>query len=249
MAPLIDPRRHAPPMSSTPTISVITPLYNESEQVAHFLHHLADLTGWHETILIDASTTPAARTYITRLRAQPPPAVTVLTSPTAGRAVQMNLGAQHASGTILLFLHCDTRLPPRAMQQIKTACQSGTVWGRFCIRLDAAGGGYRLIATMMNLRSRLRRLATGDQAMFVTAAQFAQSGGFPTIALMEDIALSTTLGRHAKPALIPDAVTTSARRWQQRGLITTILLMWKIRLCYWLGVSPTRLNQWYRDAR
>ncbi len=163
-----------------------------------------------------------------------------------GRARQMSTGATQARGEILLFLHADTQLPANAFEQIARARSEGYRWGRFDVCLDGKHWLFRIIERMMNWRSCLTHIATGDQAIFVEANLFRQIGGYPNIALMEDIALSKRLRRRAKMKCLPATVVTSSRRWQQHGIVRTVLTMWLLRLLYALGVSPTRLARMYR---
>lgn len=161
----------------------------------------------------------------------------------------MNYGAGQCAGDVLLFLHCDTRLPRDALRRVEEAVARGYVWGRFDIVLDDRRWIYRVIETMINLRSRIRRLATGDQAVFVQTEAFNRCGGFPEIPLMEDIAICKRLNAMGRPTLIRAPVTTSARRWRNRGPIRTILLMWKMRFLFWIGADPKKLAMMYRDER
>lgn len=162
-----------------------------------------------------------------------------------GRAIQMNEGAAAANGDVLLFLHADTRLPDNADRLVIDGLKaSGKVWGRFDVQFDG-DGALRIIAAMMNLRSRLTGIATGDQTIFVTRAAFDQAGGFPPIALMEDIALSTKLKRLGRPLRLAARVTTSGQRWRKNGTMRTVLLMWSLRLRYFFGADPDRLARAY----
>ena len=162
-----------------------------------------------------------------------------------GRAAQMNAGAAEAHADILLFLHADTRLPPQALSHVRAAIQAGHLWGRFDVRLDGARPAYRVIERFMNLRSALTGIATGDQAVFVRRDIFRQLGGYAPIALMEDIELSARLKRRQRPARVRAPVVTSARRWEQHGILRTVLRMWALRFLYRVGVSPVRLARWY----
>ena len=160
----------------------------------------------------------------------------------------MNAGAAAACGDVLLFLHADTRLPENADRLVRDGlARSGRGWGRFDVRFDG-GGLLALVATMMNWRSRATGIATGDQAMFMTRAAFEGTGGFPPIALMEDVALSARLKRISRPLCLAARVTTSARRWHRHGVLRTILLMWKLRLAFYFGADPIRLAQAYGYA-
>ena len=146
---------------------------------------------------------------------------------------------------ILLFLHADTALPENADHCIRQVLQSGAVWGRFDVRIDSPRPVFRLIETLMNLRSRWSGVATGDQAVFVRRTAFEAVGGFEDIALMEDIALSRALLRLSRPACLRQRVTTSARRWEQHGVWRTVLLMWRLRAAYFFGANPARLARQY----
>ncbi len=163
-----------------------------------------------------------------------------------GRAAQMNRGAAIAHGEILLFLHVDTRLPPNADRLITAALDgAGHRWGRFDVRLSGHHPLLRIVEGLMNLRSRLSGISTGDQAIFVRRADFESVGGFPDIALMEDIALSRRLKRLARPCCLRQRLVTSSRRWEANGIVRTIALMWWLRLAYFLGADPARLRKRY----
>jgi len=159
----------------------------------------------------------------------------------AGRAAQMNRGAELADGRHLLFLHADSRLPAGLEKQFPFDAE----WGFFRLRLDHRAGIFRVIETAVNLRSRLTRIAGGDQGLFFSRAFFARLGSFPGIPLMEDIAICKAARHLAEPAIIDSAISSSSRRWQQHGVIRTILLMWSLRLAYWVGVDPVRLHRFY----
>ena len=160
-----------------------------------------------------------------------------------GRAAQMNAGALAASGArVLLFLHADTTLPPDADRLIAQALAgSQQVWGRFDVRIDGRHRLLRVVERMMNWRSRLSGIATGDQAIFVRREVFIALGGYPELPLMEDIALSKRLKRLGRPACLRAVVVTSGRRWEQHGVLRTIVLMWRLRASYFLGADPQQL--------
>jgi rSAM/selenodomain-associated transferase 2 len=157
-----------------------------------------------------------------------------------GRALQMHAGALAAHGDALLFLHADTRLPPQADELVEQALRNHA-WGRFDVMLDGAHPMFRVIAAMMNLRSRLTSVATGDQAIFMRRDFYFAAGGYPPLALMEDIAFSKRTRRLARPACLRQRVSTSSRRWERNGIWRTIFLMWRLRLAYFLGADPERL--------
>jgi rSAM/selenodomain-associated transferase 2 len=161
----------------------------------------------------------------------------------------MNLGARAAAGDILVFLHADTTLPVGALPAIAAALDAGTQWGRFDVRIEGRSPLLWMVARMMNARSRLTGIATGDQAIFARRDAFEAVGGFPAIPLMEDVALSRALRRRAPPCCLRLAVTTSARRWERHGVLRTIVLMWRLRLAYALGADPHRLAHRYDVER
>ena len=167
-----------------------------------------------------------------------------------GRAVQMNSGAALCKSDILLFLHADTEMTRPALDAVRAAMSRiEIVGGRFDVKLSGDSPIFSLIAFMINLRSRLTGISTGDQCQFVRREMFEHLGGFPDQPLMEDIVLSRRMKRIGKIASLRNKVTTSSRRWEQHGTFKTILLMWKLRLYYWLGITPDRLAAIYRDAR
>lgn len=173
----------------------------------------------------------------------------VLDSP-PGRARQMNRGAGMASGDVLLFLHADTFLPDTAMDDIcESLEQQNAVWGRFDVKLTGRHPVFRIIETLMNWRSCLTGIATGDQAVFVKREIFEAVDGYPRIALMEDIALSKRLKAYSRPLCVRARLTTSSRRWEQKGIYRTILLMWWLRFRYFMGTSPEHLADLYRGER
>src|SRR5262249_38463878 len=167
-----------------------------------------------------------------------------------GRAGQMNAGAVVARGEVLLFLYADTRLPTGYAASIARALERAeVVGGRFDVRLDAPGAVFRLTEWLINARSRMTRVATGDQAIFVRPTVFERIGGYPLVPLMEDIALTRAVKRLGPPVALRDRVVTSARRWQRHGVVRTVLLMWGLRAAYYAGISPARLARLYVDAR
>lgn len=164
-----------------------------------------------------------------------------------GRARQMTAGAARCDADVLLFVHADTRLPPDADRLVAAALADGRhVWGRFDVRIAGRPGMLAVVAKMMNLRSRMTGIATGDQAIFVTREAFDAVGGFPDQALMEDIELSKRLRRLSRPACLRNKVVTSGRRWETRGVWRTIVLMCRLRWGYWRGVAPEVLARLYR---
>lgn len=222
-------------------LSIIVPVLNEAPTLPLLLERLLRLQRHGcEIIIVDGGSTDESAAIVQC-------AGFALVRSVPGRARQMNAGAARASGTVLLFLHADTQLPEGVGVLIEQALSSGrTNWGRFDVRIAGRPAMLRMVAAMMNLRSRLTGIATGDQAMFVTRATFDAVGGFPDQPLMEDIALSARLRQTARPACIERCVTTSGRRWESRGVWRTILLMWYLRWQYWRGVPVSQLVRAYR---
>lgn len=223
-------------------ISVIIPVFNEENTIAATLERLRPLKP-EEIIVVDGGSTDRTRDILGGAD------VKFATSP-RGRAQQMNRGAEAATGDLLLFLHADTALPATAMSDIRSAMEDPRrVGGRFDIELDGRRWMFRVIGNLISLRSRLTRIATGDQGIFVRRKVFENLGGFPRIPLMEDIAFSRMLKRRGRVACLRSRVITSARRWEKEGVWRTILKMWALRLLYLAGVSPPRLKRFYGDAR
>ncbi len=228
-------------------ISIVIPAYNEGEAILDQLQGLFDGHKLEQCIVVDASEETVFDSVREKVFAAfPETTLNYIAANTKGRGAQMNTGAANSEGSILLFLHADTLLPEGALAQIQQGVEKGWHWGRFDLRFDNTGWLYRMIASSMNWRSRTSRIATGDQAMFMTRAAFDLVNGFDEIALMEDIAMSKKLKTIGPPLCLEAKVQTAARRWENKGLIRTILLMWWLRLAYWLGVSPERLAGWYR---
>ncbi|MBL8396190.1 MAG: TIGR04283 family arsenosugar biosynthesis glycosyltransferase [Candidatus Accumulibacter sp.] len=218
-----------------PFLSVILPVLNEAATLREQIAALTELRRRGMELLVvdggsDDGTPELLRPVADRLLEAP-----------RGRAVQMNAGAQASRGAVLLFLHVDTRLPAEAEQLVRTAIEGGAVWGRFDVRIDGCSPLLRVVERMMNWRSRLTSIATGDQAIFVRRAVFECLGGYPDLPLMEDIALSQSLKRMGRPACLRARVTTSGRRWEKHGVLRTILLMWRLRVSYFFGADPRQL--------
>lgn len=221
-------------------VSVVVPTLDEADTIAAALEALAPVrAAGGEVIVVDggsADTTDAlARARADRVIAAP-----------AGRARQMNAGAAIAVGDLLWFVHADCVPDHAAHEHLLAAFRSPQCeWARFGVRLSGQRPLFRAIAALMNLRSRLTGIATGDQAICVRRSVFDAIGGFPDIPLMEDVALSRALRRRSGPACLPVAVTTSSRRWERRGAWRTVWLMWSLRLAYWRGVDPALLARRY----
>ncbi|MEK6671616.1 MAG: TIGR04283 family arsenosugar biosynthesis glycosyltransferase [Nitrospirota bacterium] len=234
------------------TISVIIPTLNEERTVMATLARTATL-GFDELVVVDGGSTDETPSLVNsyRLSAQSSALSPVqwVTSP-PGRARQMNEGAKASRGEILLFLHADTQLPDDAKTIIDTTlADRQMVGGRFDVRFDRPSMWGTIISRMMNWRSRLSGLATGDQALFVRRSIFEQMGGFADMPLMEDIEFSRRLKQKGATAALTATVITSFRRWEQQGPLRTILLMWMLRFLYWIGVNTSHLAQWYKVIR
>lgn len=234
-------------MPIKPPLSVVVPVLNESGQIAERLAALAPLRARGVEVVVVDGGSDDGTADIARHGADQ-----VVKAP-RGRAAQMNAGALASRGQHLLFLHADTRLPPEADHLVHHALTAGpepALWGRFDVQIDGRLRGLRMVAAFMNARSRLTGIATGDQGLFMTRTAFDAVGGFPPIALMEDVAMSRRLLALGRPACLRERVTTSGRRWERHGLWRTIVLMWRLRLAYFLGADPNQLavRYGYRPA-
>ena len=223
-------------------LSIIIPCLNEEAGIHFFLRRLQGLRPQCELILVDGGSNDKTVQIAGSL-------VDQLIHCAPGRAMQMNAGAEMAASQTLLFLHADTFLPDDALIQIQQALSQGYRWGRFDIRLMGQHWLLPVISYMMNGRSAVTRIATGDQAIFVDKALFQQIGRYPNIAIMEDIALSKRLKEHGQSYRVLNRVESSARRWIHFGIYKTILLMWWLRLQYFLGVDPEQLAQQYKRGQ
>ncbi len=220
------------------------PVWREASGIVETLTALQPLRDLgHEVIVVDGGsddgTASLARPLCDRLLVSEP-----------GRAAQMNAGARKASGNVLLFLHADTRLPEDALAQLQQFHRSARHWGRFDVQLSGSRPLFRLVSWMINRRSRLSGIATGDQGMFVRASVFDALGGYASMPLMEDVELSRRLKLTSRPFCIRSPVITDSRRWEVNGAWRTIFLMWRLRWRFWRGESPESLATAYRtDVR
>jgi rSAM/selenodomain-associated transferase 2 len=221
-------------------LAVVVPTLNEAAAIERTLAALAPLRARGAAVIVadggsgDGTAALAA------------PFADAVIHSARGRALQMNAGAAAARGPWLLFLHADTILPPQADALIAGAFERGACWGRFDVRIDGRPALLRVVAALMNARSRWTGIATGDQAIFVERALFEQVGGFAELPLMEDVELSRRLRAIARPACLRAQVVTSGRRWEARGVWRTIVQMWRLRWRYWRGESAHVLAQAYR---
>ncbi|BAP88999.1 family 2 glycosyl transferase [Burkholderiales bacterium GJ-E10] len=224
-------------------ISLVIPMLDEADGLPSLLEHLRSFRNRGcEVLLVDGGSSDGSAELAEQA------GFCVLRAP-RGRAQQMNAGAHAAHGDILLFLHADTRLPANADTLITAALSGGSrVWGRFDVAIAGSAPMLRVVAFLMNRRSRWTGIATGDQAIFVRRVAFDAIGGFPDQALMEDLEASRRLKRISPPACLAARAVTSGRRWERNGVWRTILLMWRLRLAYRLGAPAETLARQYRPG-
>jgi rSAM/selenodomain-associated transferase 2 len=223
-------------------LSIIIPVLNEAQTLAGFLGYLQPLRDLgHEVIVVDGGSHDDSP--IVAL-----PLCDLLISTDSGRAGQMNAGAERATGDWLLFLHADTRLPEPFTGWLSIISHSDAQWGRFNLTLSGQQWLFRVIEICINWRSRVTQIATGDQALFIRRQQFSTMEGFANIPLMEDIELCSRLRRDFKPLCLLMPVITSSRRWEERGALRTIGLMWSLRWRYFFGADPVRLAKRYQQT-
>ncbi|WP_041067492.1 TIGR04283 family arsenosugar biosynthesis glycosyltransferase [Thiolapillus brandeum] len=223
-------------------ISIVMPCLDEAQNIISVLEPLQAMRArGHEVILVDGGS-----------RDQTPdlarPLVDLILETTAGRARQMNAGLARARGDIVWFLHADTLAPPDMDCRIMECLEAGgRPWGHCRVRLSGSHPSLRIIETFMNRRSCLTGIATGDQGIFAIRTTLLELGGYDEIPLMEDIALSRRLKKFCGPPLcLSRHLVTSARRWEDHGIWRTVLLMWQLRLAYFLGADPEKLAALYR---
>jgi len=232
------------PKQTLPSLAIVIPVFNEEKNLPNALKEIQrlELEASDELIFIDGGSNDNTKQLIQDAGFH------CLISE-AGRAKQMNMGAQNTKSEIILFLHIDTSISSSNISNIKKTYNQGFLSGRFNIRLSKNSLSYRIISFFINTRSCLTKVSTGDQGIFVSRDAFIAVGGFPTIALMEDVALSKKLKTLGKVACLQDELITSSRRWEHHGIVKTVLLMWKLRLLYWLGINPEKLAKMYRSTR
>ena len=231
------------------SIAVIIPTLNEERALPRTLQHL-EAHEFNEVIVVDGGSLDHTMSVLTHHLAQHNMGETQVIETDRGRAKQMNAGAAAARSDILLFLHADTQLPDNCRTDIERAMNDpACVGGRFDVQFDNDRGWAWVISRMMNLRSRWSGIATGDQAIFVRREIFNHMGGYTNIPLMEDIEFTKRLKQLGHVAALHGKVTTSFRRWEQRGALPTIIQMWTLRFLYWIGFNPRTLHQFYATIR
>jgi rSAM/selenodomain-associated transferase 2 len=223
-------------------ISIIIPTLNEEHVLGKTLSRLLDKKNC-EVIVVDGGSTDATLTLAQKIGCR-----TFACS--QGRGRQMNFGATKATGKILLFLHADTLLPDNFPQLIFDAInRTDFATGAFSLAIDSPKKSLAAIAWMTNLRSRFLHLPYGDQALFATSVMFNTTGGFPEMEIMEDFVFIQKMKKMGSIIILPEHVTTSARRWQNMGIVRTTLINQLIVCGYSLGVPPVILAKWYRRMR
>lgn len=227
------------------TISAIVPVRNECPNTLENLSILVNRKNLLEVIVVDSSDLDTTVEKLNQLQDRYE-SLQVIRTNTPGRAYQMNQGEKYAIGEILWFVHADTKVPQGAANFIIDSISTKHPWGRFDVRFSSSSMLMKLVALTMNLRSGLTGICTGDQAIFVTRDLFRQLGGFPEIAIMEDVALTKKLKSQARAIRVRTPVETSARRWESRGYLWTIVQMGLMRFLFWVGVSPQTLARLYR---
>jgi len=231
------------------SIAVIIPVLNEQDALPVLLPALMQL-GFEEIIVVDGGSRDRTMEVARTMLVSTSDSYYRIVSAPCGRALQMNAGAALATSDILMFLHADTQLPHNARNVVgHTMIEQRCVGGRFDVEFPRDTGFAWMVSRLMNLRSRWSGISTGDQTIFVRRSVFEQMGGFADIPLMEDIEFSRRLKRLGTISPLRDKVTTSFRRWEQHGPLRTIVRMWTIRLLYWLGWDPRRLQQYYDTVR
>lgn len=222
-----------------PALCIIVPVLNEAAGLASSLRSLQGLRDRGARVVVVDGGSHDDTLAIAQAHAD-----LAFVAP-RGRAAQMNAGAAACPADVLLFLHADTELPEDADTLVQTTTRGRHQWGRFDVCIDSARPLLWLVGHLINRRSRWTGIASGDQAIFVRHELFCSVGGFPDIALMEDIAMSSALKRHGPPVCLRECVTTSARRWESNGAWRTILMMWRLRAAYFFGADPARLARQY----
>lgn len=227
------------------TISVIVPVRNEPPESLDNLSCLSECREITEIIVVDCSSQQQTIDKLNRLQLELA-RVKVIHTEIPGRALQMNVGTAHSKGDLLWFIHADTQVPLEGATIVSKSVTPEQQWGRFDVRFNTNSQSMKIVAFAMNLRSAITSVCTGDQAIFVTRELFTEIGGFPELAIMEDVALCKKLKQKSRMIRVQSQVTTSARRWETHGYLWTIVQMWMLRFLFWVRVSPHKLAKLYR---
>ncbi len=245
-------------MKQSNKISVIIPVLNEKSCLRELLVQLQAIRSLgHELIVVDGGSTDGSQECLHAVVDNEASLIDIMLETSSGRALQMNAGASLANGSLLWFLHADTILNDELIEELTRIAEAHSspikshaeIWGWFNIRLSGRAISLRLIERMMNIRSRTSGIATGDQGMFVAKSLFERAGGFPEIALMEDIALSKVLRKISRAVRPKNKLISSSRRWELNGIWKTVFLMWRLRLAFAFGVDPLKLSQLYKNHK
>jgi len=225
------------------SVAVIIPVLNEAQSLRQYMAQFEALENEYNIIFCDGGSEDETCTLLQNHDLN-------YCQSSRGRPLQMNAGASACESDVLVFIHADTIISSSDIELIKKTMQdSSVVGGRFDVRLSGKGFAFRVIEFMINLRSRITGISTGDQCQFVRRSVFEEMGGFPKQTLMEDVEFSKRLKGYGKIACLKNKVATSSRRWEKHGIVKTVLLMWKLRFLYWLGTPPEKLAEMYRHAR
>ena len=240
-------------------LNIIIPVYNEGEKLLPWLEQvLSYLSPADSLVVVDASEADDTQRLLSTLVLHHKQLHFLKSD--KGRALQMNAGAEYLLSlpqlpnarfsSLLWFLHSDSGLSREHLEYLHQLDPS-VDWGRFDVLLTADASinnqtfPFDIISKLINLRSRLTQVMTGDQGIFIRSDVFQSLKGYASIPLMEDVEISKRLRSKSKADCQGPILKTSARRWQQQGWLKTVLLMWKLRLMYWLGISPTDLVRQY----
>jgi rSAM/selenodomain-associated transferase 2 len=222
------------------SFTFVIPVLNEAGNIEPLLQYLFSCFPRCQCVVVDGGSTDSTLVEAVAGGGE-------VISSECGRAIQMNAGAEVATGDYLFFLHADSR-PTISATQLRSELKAQPQWGFFRVRLSGRRWMFRIIERAMNLRSSICGVATGDQMLFIAKGLFESTGGYRNIPLMEDVEYSKRLRRLARPLVVPQVVETSSRRWEQNGIVITVLRMWLLRLAYFLGVAPARLKAYYRNV-
>lgn len=227
-------------------ISVVIPVYNEELTVLSCIE--AVLSGLGDSLLevlvVDSASKDSTGKLVEGCAAECEQ-VRYLISPESGRSAQLNYGAKQAEGNVFLFVHADTLIGLGIEKDLRLFFEQKKVWGFCPVRFDSLKAQFRMLAFMINLRSRLTQISTGDQSQFITRQAFFLIDGYPSQPLMEDVEFSKALKRESKPFISKACCKTASRKWESEGFWRTVLLMWRLRYRYWRGANAAEIHRVY----